>query len=754
MLRAFKFWLNNWREQRLHLSFRQWIFIVIPLLCLAIIPLTIFLTQFKNFAIKPQHYSVDSIFPMSYLLEREHSRFATALHNEYEHIHLQSSDSIQELKKRYEILVSRVLLVKNTPIFDQLKGNPEFETVIANMDEFIKVMDPILQRMDASYANPDDFKLIFGMIEKNSNSLLELTNIAQRIVYRKNDERAAQIEDQGKLIFGLMATQWFLLVGAVLALMLYIAKQRDQHLALLNVTSQLQTANKQAQEANKAKSIFLANMSHELRTPFQGMMGMLHLLSETPLTHVQQDYSSTALTSARHLLGILNDILDSSAIESGAMALNLAPLNLPELILEIEALMSPAANQKNIELRVVGANTLPVWIEGDAKRLSQVLFNLINNAIKFTANGEVLLEFSVRSMHSEGQLTALTCKVQDTGIGMDAETIKNLFVRFQQADNTIHRRYGGSGLGLEISLNLAILMGGGITVESAKGLGSTFTFEIPCKTVNAPRLTTVSDIQPVQDLRILIADDHPTNVKYLEILLKNMGHTTFVCENGVCVLELLKQFQVDVILMDLHMPVLDGLDTTKAIRKLEGSIADVKIIMVSADILPEARRLAFEAGITEFMAKPVQAITLQRSLDRIFNGSLNNSEISTVDNETFGKNTQLEVINTKLFYEFRELMPDEIFNQQLKTFFGEENEAVQIISKTIDSNIRIDIAEHAHSMKGVCLLIGLTLMANTLSKIEKGAGELSIVLLNNLLAQFQSDIDRTRQILNTELQLH
>jgi CheY-like chemotaxis protein/HPt (histidine-containing phosphotransfer) domain-containing protein len=344
--------------------------------------------------------------------------------------------------------------------------------------------------------------------------------------------------------------------------------------------------------------------------------------------------------------------------------------------------------------------------------------------------------------------------VKDTGIGMNAETVKNLFARFHQADNTIHRRYGGSGLGLEISLNLARLMGGGISVDSVEGVGTTFAFEFPCKTAMVPVFPKAADFQSVQNLRILIAEDHPVNVKYLEILLKKMGHTTFSCENGVRVLECLKVHQVDVILMDLHMPEMDGISTTRAIRNLEGELARVKIIMVSADILPEARRLAFEAGITEFLSKPVQAISLRQALHRNFEMSLNHIDIELFEVEISREKLELEVFNAKIFHEFRELMPDEMVKGQLDTFFGEGRQAVQIISKAIDSQSRDLVVESAHTMKGVCWLLGFTAMANTLAKIEKGGIELSMDLLNSLLVQFQSDIDQTRQVLNSALLLH
>jgi two-component system, sensor histidine kinase len=754
MLQAFKFSLKSWWRNRLKLSSRQWICIAIPLLFLAFLPPSMLYVQHKNNALKPLQYSIDSVFPMTYLLEREHARFASAAHAEYEHLTEQSPASIQVLKQRYEILISRFLIIKNTPSYDFLKTLPEFQRVNAGMEESIKKIDPIMERMGKSDANSDDFKVIFKEIENNTASLLELTNIAQNVVYRKNDERAALIETQGKWIFGLIAAQWFLLIGALLALILYIGKQRVQNLELLKVTKKMRTASLQAEQANQAKSIFLANMSHELRTPFQGLMGMLHLLSETPLAAVQLDYANTALSSARHLLGILNDILDTSAIESGAMALNIAPLNLPSLIFEVEALMLSAANEKKLDLRVIGVKSLPVWIEGDAKRLSQILFNLLSNAIKFTDKGLILVELTVLQSVSDGQLPVLSCKVKDTGIGMDAETVKSLFGRFHQADDTIHRRYGGSGLGLEISLNLARLMGGGISVDSIEGMGTTFTFEFPYQTAMAPVLQQAADFQPVQNLRILIAEDHPVNVKYLEILLKKMGHTTISCENGARVLECLKTLQVDVILMDLHMPVLDGISTTRAIRSLEGALADIKIIMVSADILPEARRLAFEVGVNEFLSKPVQAASLRQALNHSFEVSLNHLDMELPEVEIPRQNPKQEVFNAKIFHEFQELMPVEMLQKQLETFFGEDRQAIQTISKAIDSEIRDDVVENAHTMKGVCWLLGLTAMANTLAKIEEGAPESCQDLLNSLLAQFQDDIDQTRQALNSALLLH
>jgi two-component system, sensor histidine kinase len=754
MLHKFKFPLKNLRQHRFKLSLGKWAGVVVPLMCLAILPLAMFYTQYKNNALKPLHYSVDSIFPLTYMLEREHSRFAAIAHNEFEHLSEQTPDSLQNLKKRYEILISRFLILKNAPSLEVLKDIQEFKNVVDGMEAFIKYADPIMERLGQTEVSPQDVKLIFNEIDKNTLLLLNLSNTAEIVVYRMNDEQAALVEDQGKWIFRLIAVQWFLLIGALLVLVIYIIKQRAQNSELIRLTADMRVASQHADQANKAKSMFLANMSHELRTPFQGLMGMLHLLSETPLTNVQLDYANTALASSRHLLGILNDILDTSAIESGSMALNIAPLNLPNLISDVEALMQSAARQKKIDFQVIGIGALPTWIEADAKRLSQVLFNLLSNAIKFTDVGQVVLDLTVLTSKADGQLPVLSFKVRDSGIGMSAQTVKGLFARFHQGDNTIHRRYGGSGLGLEISLNLAKLMGGGICVSSIEGVGTTFTFEFPYKTAIVPVVQTVVPFESVQNLRILIAEDHPVNVKYLQILLENMGHTTVSCENGERVLARLQEGAVDVILMDLHMPVMDGISTTRAIRNLEGPLRDIKIIMVSADILPEARRLAFEAGVTEFLSKPIQANSLRQALNRSFEVTLNHLDMFLPEIEVPFKTSTPEVVNIRIFKEFQELMPVDMVKKQLAIFLGDDEQAMSSLSKVIDSEMREVLVESAHTMKGVCLLLGLTAMANTLSRIEYLALDSTMDNLKGLLVQFKADIEQTRQILNSELVLH
>jgi two-component system sensor histidine kinase BarA len=202
------------------------------------------------------------------------------------------------------------------------------------------------------------------------------------------------------------------------------------------------------------------------------------------------------------------------------------------------------------------------------------------------------------------------------------------------------------------------------------------------------------------------------------------------------------------------MPVMDGISTTRAIRNLGGTLADVKIIMVSADILPEARRLAFEAGVTEFLSKPVQATSLRQALHRNFEIYSNPINMALPKVEMPHEKPELDIFNARIFHEFRELMPVEIVKKQLETFFGEGREAIQIISKAIDSETRDVVVEKAHAMKGVCLLIGFTAMGNTLAKIEKGAPALSMDLLKSLLAKFQDDVNQTRQILNSALLLH
>ena len=524
---------------------------------------------------------------------------------------------------------------------------------------------------------------------------------------------------------------------------------RRRHKAVEAVARDLRQAHSQAEEANRGKSVFLANMSHEIRTPFQGLLGMLTLLDETPLSVQQRDYVKTARDSAQHLLGILNDILDVSTMESGTLKLAVVPTRLRDLLHDVENLMRVPAEQKGLSLTVYLAADVPSWVEADPTRLRQILFNLLNNAIKFTDHGGVMLEV----MLPGGSDTGLLILVRDSGIGMDPPTLEGLFSRFHQADASVRRRYGGTGLGLEISRSLARLMGGDITVQSERGVGSTFTVFLPLRPAQPPAVAGPAAVSAMPAMGILVAEDHPINRKYLEVLLTRMGHTVQFCENGRQVLDLLRTRHFDVILMDLHMPELDGLSATRAIRAMGGTEAATKIVLVTADVVNDTRQKALQAGVDEFAPKPLQANDLRRVLERcaqslaepaasheVFPTSVYEAPVVLPAAQNDG-----EWVDVATFREVSAMMPSETLGELLHALFLSEDGAAQRALRVLYSDDRQAIGHAVHQLKGTCMLLGCKAVVKTAARIEQLALQSQEVLPAELRRQLQQDVQQTIQ---------
>jgi CheY-like chemotaxis protein len=415
--------------------------------------------------------------------------------------------------------------------------------------------------------------------------------------------------------------------------------------AMEQLTVELRDAQFRAEAANRSKSQFLANMSHELRTPFNGLMGMLGLLQGTSVTPQQADYINTAQESATHLLTLLNDILDLSALESGKMTFKPAPFEIPRLLSEVQALMLPLAKSKGLDFQVQApSDGLPVVL-ADETRVKQILFNLLSNAIKFTSAGSVHLHVSERSR--TGETLDIVFEIRDTGIGMEPAALARLFQRFYQVEDSSTRRYGGTGLGLEISQSLAHTMNGEITVQSTVGVGSTFTATLSLPTCNvAPETSSTASSQAALEgqtaavtatqpsteateprtaaMRVLVVEDHPINQKLVGVLLDRMGCSTSICENGQLALDCVRREAFDLILMDVNMPVMDGLAATRLIRALPGTVAQTPIVVLTADVMNEAREQALKAGANDFVSKPVKVdqlreIILKYAGDKVLN---------------------------------------------------------------------------------------------------------------------------------------
>jgi PAS domain S-box-containing protein len=384
----------------------------------------------------------------------------------------------------------------------------------------------------------------------------------------------------------------------------------------------LRQALEAAEASNRAKSQFLANMSHEIRTPMNGVVGVADALSATPLAAPQREMVSIIQSSAKALNRLLSDILDLSRVEAGRLDINYEPFRLEELVRDAAALFEPTARAKALDFTLTVCDAAFGVVEGDPVRIQQILFNLLSNAVKFTAEGSVRLDVARRSDASGA--SEVWFEVRDTGVGFDANKAQAVFDRFQQADGSITRQYGGSGLGLTISKELAELMGGSLTAESAQGAGALFRLRLPLP-VCADQATEAELAEGGErarsgsNLRILVADDHPTNLRVIELILGAAGCELVQVENGALAVEAFKTQAFDVVLMDLQMPVMDGLSAIAAIRAWESdrSRTPSPILALSANALSEHVQAARAAGADAHLAKPITAVGLFDALDRL-----------------------------------------------------------------------------------------------------------------------------------------
>ncbi|HSV78816.1 MAG TPA: response regulator, partial [Ramlibacter sp.] len=369
-------------------------------------------------------------------------------------------------------------------------------------------------------------------------------------------------------------------------------------------TAQLEQSREEALAAARAKAAFLATMSHEIRTPLNGVVGMSTLLAETPLSPEQRDYLQTIRLSSDQLLAVINDVLDFSKIESGKLELEAEPLSVRGAAEEACDIAAPRAREKGLELIIDipehGPGAVPAAIQGDITRLRQVLINLINNAVKFTARGEVAVHVRLRAADDGQGRAVLEFRVSDTGIGIPVERLRSLFEAFSQVDASTTRKYGGTGLGLAICKRLVELMGGEIGVESEPGRGSTFWFTVPAPVAELPAGTLPLASGRLQAIRVLVVDDHATNVRVLTRQLQLWGMEVASAESAPEALDWLRQAAAppDVIVTDMHMPEMDGVAFAEAVKAHPGW-ERIPLVLLSSGFMPagDASARLFQARL-------------------------------------------------------------------------------------------------------------------------------------------------------------
>jgi signal transduction histidine kinase/CheY-like chemotaxis protein/HPt (histidine-containing phosphotransfer) domain-containing protein len=579
---------------------------------------------------------------------------------------------------------------------------------------------------------------------KTERGLKIMQNIVQIVDRLSIKERMKHLVDDGNFyvdrvrLLSVMMT----VAGVFIALfsLFFIFKDINE---LNFLHKELKIAKNKVDTSLQIKDQFMTNMSHEIRTPLNAIIGFANQLKKNPPSEKREDYIRTIKHASENLLNIVNDILDFSKIEAGMFRMESIPFSINSLVHSIYAMYFEKAKAKKIKLTLTVDESIPNLVSGDPTRLTQIIVNLLGNAIKFTKNGSI--ELTVKSINKSTSECCVFFSVKDTGIGISMEKLELIFERFNQGNLTITREYGGTGLGLSIVKSLVELQGGEINVESELGRGSTFGFTLSYKKVDPNLISSKKGIELKNNfnlslVKILLAEDNEMNQKLAVTILEDLGFDVDVAENGMIAFEMTKQNQYDIILMDLQMPVLDGY---RAVHKIRNELkSEIPIIAMTAHVLPGEKEKCIIYGMNDFITKPFNENDLYNLIIKHIPTNVIESSVHELSTDNIKETEMMDGTVIDLTYLKNLKKGSKSFMTEMIDIFIRQNTSdLKNINAAISNSDFVTIKEIAHKMKTSVSFIGLS------SKIGNDLNELeNLSIENNFNEHFSKHFENIKLI--------